>query len=275
MPATQVLFSHPYAGNLIIEDGIDLAQWAYGLNTATFPTYAGEVVQILSVYIDNLTIGGTVSTYTQMELIYQFFSRYLQVSTAGTTLAAATKALGEIDGGAYNLQPVSFTYPQRGWNFSLYPTSLPGFHYGGDIVAPVWSVQCFVEENAPDLSLIKDGLKALAVSGTINDGSGTTATELGSFNMITGNISPQSGNPNTDPFQTYDQAAGDTAAQANTYISTYSSYYNSLIPAYSDSDFKSLTGEYGSSPTFGKTSGNANTTSSAATTTATETASTN
>jgi hypothetical protein len=250
----KVIFSHPEVGTLITENGIDSASWAYGINTATFPTYGGEVVQILSVYIDNITITGTVSTYRQMELIYQFFSRYLQKSTAGTTQGAAASASIQTDSGAYNLEPVIFTYPTRGWSFRLYPTRLPGFHYGGDVVTPTWQVQCFVEDDSPDLSLISDGLKALATSGVINDGSGALDTFA-----ITGNISPQSNNPNTDPFQTYDKAAGETAAQANTYVQKYASYYNSLIPAYSASDFSTLTGEYGSSPNFGKTTGNTKT----------------
>src|SRR5687768_5528619 len=32
--------------------------WTYNLNTQTYPTYAGEVIQVLSVNIDKLTIQG-------------------------------------------------------------------------------------------------------------------------------------------------------------------------------------------------------------------------
>lgn len=245
-----VYFSHPQIGNLITQNGIDTAEWAYGMNTATFPTYGGEVVQILSVYIDNLTLTGTVSTYRQMEQIYSYFYSYLSIATQGSSVNSAAAAANKTDSGAYNLQPIVFRYPARGWQFYLYPMQVPGFHLGDDVTAPRWTISCFVDDLSPDMSLITNGIKALAVSGTISDHSGSVdGNSINGFGL-TGNISPDSGDPNTDPFQTYDA----TLASANRVITKYSEYYNSLIPAYAKGDFSSITGEIGSTPNFGLTS---------------------
>src|SRR5579884_427636 len=98
-----VFFAHPQLGTLSIDDGVDEIQWAYNLNTATFPTYGGEVIQILSVFIDDVTIGGTVATYHQMEAIYRFFAAYMQIATQGRNPVPNIK--DSVTGTAYNLQP--------------------------------------------------------------------------------------------------------------------------------------------------------------------------
>lgn len=241
-----VAFTHPQLGSLIIENGIDAAQWAYGLNTATFPTYGGEVVQILSVFIDNLTIAGTVTTYEQANAIYRYFAGYLQTATQGKVAGAASQAGDSTDSGAYNLEPITFTYLERNWSFDIYPISVPGFEYGFDVVAPTWRIEAFVVDDAQDLGLIKDGIKALATTGGVpDDGSGV----LDTFS-ITGQISPLYGDPNTDPFQTYDSSISDQQKL----IGRYSNYYNTLIPAYAQGDFSAITGVAGSKPAFGQTS---------------------
>lgn len=234
MPA--VSFSHPVVGGLTIDNGIDDAQWSYNLNTATFPTYGGEVVQVLSVYIDDLTLYGTCSTYRQIEAIYSFFAQYLQVATQGKN---PTPLQDTTTGSAYNLQPVTFSYPQRSWYFLIYPKTVPGFQYGYDVVAPTWQMSAHVIDNSPDLDLIKDGLKALAVNKLAD----------GSVLSINGEISPSQGNPDTDPFQTY--TSGIAAQQQ--IISKYSDYYNSLLPAYAQGDFSAITGGLGATPAFGVT----------------------
>jgi hypothetical protein len=247
-----VIFSHPEIGTLITQNGIDGAEWAYGMNTATFPTYGGEVVQILSVYIDNITIRGTVSTYRQMEQIYSYFTNYLQVATQGKTTGSQGGAdNGYTDTGAYNLRPITFAYPARGWQFLVYPMSVPGFHLGDDVTAPTWALSAFVDDESPDLSLIQNGIKALATtqSQMVQQGTGTVDGESIAGFGLTGNISPQYGDPNTDPFQTYD--AGQ--AQAQQTIHKYADYYNSLIPAYASGDFSAITNEMGSTPNFGLT----------------------
>jgi hypothetical protein len=240
-----IRFSHKYLGSLTIDNGIDEAQWAYGLNTQTYPTYGGEVVQILSVYIDDLTMTGTCATYKQLEHIYKFFSRYLIIATQG-------KAQSPTPNESYNLEPMICSYPTRNWQFAIYPKSVPGFGYQTGMVGPQWQLQAHIIDDSPDLSVIKDGIKAAAIKDISSTLDGGSAKQIGTFSL-TGNISPHSNNPNTNPFQSGDQS--DSAAQAQ--ASKWADYYSSLIPAYMKGDFSSLVGAVGSQPNFGKNNQNA------------------
>ena len=213
-----VYFSHPsdQVGNLTIEDGIDQADWAYNLNTQTFPTYGGEVVQILSVYINDLTLGGSVATYSQREAIYAYFAAYIQIATQGKnpTPQAGTSA--------YNLQPIVFTYPERNWSFKIFPKSVPGFQYSYDTVMPTWKMVAFILDDSANSALndIKDAIKMQAISQGID-----------ALKRLNDEISPIQGDPNLDPFQTYDQNAQKTRGA----LTSIADYYNTLLP-YTNSD---------------------------------------
>lgn len=251
----QILFHHDTLGDLVIDNGIDDAEWAYGLNTQTFATYGGEVVQILSVYIDDLTLMGTVTTYEQMEAIYKYFTSYLQIATQGKK---KNPNIGESTvGQAYNLTPVHMSYPARGWLFYLYPKEVPGFRYAIDAVAPSWSVKSFVVDDTPDLALFKDGLKALHVSSNLAVPEGSDSQYItgvkgvpnvvsgqpGLF-TISGDISPLYGDPNANPFETWDPSQQSAQKQ----IQQYADYYSSLIPKWAQGDLSALTAGIGSHP---------------------------
>ena len=216
---------NPKIGSLVIDNGLDQCSWAYNLNTAVYPTYGGEVVQILSVYIDDVTIGGTVSTYSQAEAIYSYFANYMQLATQGFGSTAAPNQ-------AYIAIPMTFTYPARQWSFSIYPKSAPGFSYSFDTVAPTWQVTAHVEDDNVNLIPIKNAIQS-AVTNQLN---------LQSFQGLNDEISPDSGDPDTDPFQTY-------TGNASTGLQNAATYYNSLISAYSSGNFSSLTGGVASGPT--------------------------
>lgn len=226
-PVSTVHFSHPKIGTLTIETGLDIANWGYNLNTAVFPTYGGEVVQILSVYIDDLKLSGSVATYSQCEAIYSYFASYFQIATQGRV---AKPHPGQ---SSYNTDPVSFVYPEREWDFKIYPMSAPGFSYNWDAVTRQWQLVAHVIDASPDLDPIKDSIKNQVIQ-----------QQLDGFARINGEISPDSGNPETNPFQTYDQAAEVTTAA----VKKNSDYYNSLIPAYAKGDFSALTGGLGATP---------------------------
>src|SRR4051812_22773780 len=103
-----VIFSHPVVssrlGDLVLRVNPYEVIWSYGLNTANFPTYGGEVVQILSIFFDDMEVSGEVRAYTDVERIYRWFLTYMTVATQGYG--------GD---GSYNAQPVIFKYPHRGW----------------------------------------------------------------------------------------------------------------------------------------------------------------
>lgn len=235
----KVTFSHSYCGHLTIETGIDYSAWSYGLNTQTYPTFGGEVVQILSVFIDDLTLKGTVSSYAQLETIYRYFAKYLIAATQGHTRSPVPNE-------SYNLDPMTFIYPARGWTFYIYPLAVPGFAYATGTVGPQWQLQAHVIDDSPDIGVIKDGIEALSIK-SINSVAGTPVKTQGTF-KLSGNISPKYGNPNADPFQTDDPFNRQEATQAG----QWADYYSSLIPAYMKGDFSSLTGVVGSQPNFGK-----------------------
>lgn len=240
---SSIVFNHSWAGELIIGTGIDDASWGYNLNMANYPTYGGEVVQILSVYIDDLMLQGTVSTYAQMENIYSYFAEYFIAATQGSSQHPKP-------GESYNLDPMTFHYAERNWSFRIYPKAAPGFRYMTGMTGPQWRLQAHVIDDSPDLNLLKEGIKGMVIpnsgiGGVMGDKS--VIRQQGTFS-ITGNISPKSGNPETDPFQTFNQ--GVEVAQSD--ISKWSDYYSGLIPAYMKGDFSQLTGVVGSQPNFGR-----------------------
>lgn len=220
MPA--VTFSHKavdkiMGGSLHVQVGMDDVAWSYKLNTQTYPTYGGEVVQILSTYTDNLTVGGTVGRYAKMEQIYNWFLTYMQVASQG------------VGDRAYNQEPVQFRYQQRGWTFHIKPMSLPGFRYGRDVVAPEWRLMAHVEEDEPEvremnLQAALDGIKTL-----------------------TPGIGYRADNPFSDPFATDKRFK---PSDLEKYYDKAADYFSKLIPKYMEGDYDSLLGEIGSKPAF-------------------------
>ncbi len=139
-------------GSLKIPTGANSMKWSYGLNTVTYPTYGGEVVQILSAYIDDLSLGGDVNSYKMMEDIYVWFLIYLNISTQGG------KNAGLPD------EPVTLWYPHREWVMKIRPKTLPNLHMGRDVVVPTWQMTASIVEGDPEaeaytLRAAMEGLK--------------------------------------------------------------------------------------------------------------------
>lgn len=223
-----VIFSHPaidpQEGRLKISTGANQITWGYGLNTAVYPTYGGEVVQVLSAYTDDLRIGGDVKTYAQMERIYHWFLRYMQLATQPTA----------INPEGYSEVPVEMYYPHRNWRLQIRPTSLPGFRYGREVVAPSWQLQASVVEE--DQSMV-----ALTMDQAIKNGF--------TFKTLHAGIGYDDENPFTDP------AASKDLYDPEEMATDISDFYKSLIPSYLEGDFETLFGKnYGSKPVNEKAS---------------------
>jgi hypothetical protein len=244
-------FSHPnsYVGNLAIENGLDQAQWSYNLNTQVYPTYGGEVIQILSVNIGDITLGGSITTYQQAQLIYSFFARYFQIATQGAS-ASSSGDSAVAAGMAYNQQPMTFSYPMRDWNFQIQPKSAPGFRYDVELVNPVWVMTAHVVDTSNEggtLAQIKQAIKdqvSAAANGVEASVAALFTNSNNSFNTLTDQISPNFNDPNTDPFQTYDEGA----QQAEQALGGVADYYASLVSAFGNGAINSLTGGVGSQP---------------------------
>ncbi len=229
--ADQLIFSHPrISRSLKVQINPNQIEWSYGLNTANFPTYGGEVVQILSCFIEDMVVTGHVRTYKKMEQIYSWFIDYIHLATHGLKGA-----------GRFNVQPVSMTYQPRGWTFKIYPKRLPGFKYGRDVVAPEWSIEAAVvdpDQNLKDKILSKAELQA--VTGRIN-----------LFGKATGDIGFEPDDPFRSPdAQNLDKTKKLKDGSAARYdYSQLADFYNNLIPAYLQGDFDDLTADY-SKPAF-------------------------
>lgn len=174
MPAIIFEYSrNTSAPSLTVNTGANEISWAYNLNTQTYPTYAGEVVQVLSTNIDLLTIEGEVGSYEKMEQIYRWFLFYIQDATQG---------VGQSQG--FNEDPMTMKYPHRGWSMQIQPISLPGLQYGRDVVVPRWQVQAHILEPDPD-----------QVRLTIDQ----ALPEMSEFGRLTADIGYREQSPYSDP----------------------------------------------------------------------------
>jgi hypothetical protein len=192
----EITFSYPHINEgdpLRIRTGANNISWAYNLNTQRYPTYGGEVVQVLSVNIDNLRIDGDVESYAKMEEIYRFFLKYMQRATQGA------------GGVAYDESPVTMTYPERGWTLQIQPLGLPGLRYGRDVVVPTWNLQANIVEPDPDMG-------SLSIDHALNVEEGSALEE---FHRVEANIGYRFANPYSDPLGILTAAEHESYPGAN------------------------------------------------------------
>lgn len=234
----EVYFTHPVVdrtngGPLRISTGANEITWGYGLNYQTYPTYGGEVVQILSAYTDDLAVQGDVRTYAEMEHIYEWFLSYIQTSTQ-----VGNEKLGVE---AFNQTPITFAYPARGWEQNIFVTELPGFKYGRDVVIPQYQIKAHVVESRGDLNdMIVDAATERALE--------RRGFDLDQFGRVTAGIGFIEENPFSDPFPKLDKTEIDE--KTRDLYKQLGDYYTSFIPAYMESDITGKLADYGSVPAF-------------------------
>lgn len=210
--------------------GADDIEWGYSLNVARFPTYTGEVVQILSCYVDDLTVTGSVQSYDDIRDFYSFFLRYINAASVGT--------IGE--GNRYTQEAIKFTYPHRGWSFDIVPKSVPAYRLGRDVVVPQWRLAAFVRDTG-DTEKLGD---LITQEADIKDAIQTSDTKFNETFSIEGKIKFVGDNPFSDPWST---KGGDFDTERKKFYNDLADYYTSLLPAYMDGDFSALEGT-GSKP---------------------------
>jgi len=160
---------------LIVTTGANQISWGYNLNTQSYATYAGEVVQVLSTNIDDLEIVGEVKSYSEMETIYAWFLQYMLKATQGYA------------GESYVETPVIMTYPERGWSLAIKPIQMPGMRYGRDVIIPQWRLKASIVDPDP----IMDELTV--------DYAQAGQTGLQAFGRLTADIGYRRRNPFSDP----------------------------------------------------------------------------
>lgn len=217
-----VLFTYPRhtkSPTLAIDTGANRIAWSYNLNMQSFPTYGGEVVQVLSTNIDVITIQGDVRSYTEMERIYEWFLFYVQDATQGYA--------GDP---TYSEAPVMMQYPERGWTLAIQPISLPGLKYGRDVVVPSWQMQAHVIDPDPEMAEL-----------TISESLDAKAT----FRNLSADVGFRVGNPFSDPIATYTEEEKklyplgivDPAEQ----LSGIGKKLNDMINSFTQQEFKTIT----------------------------------
>lgn len=231
----QLIFTHPSivaSGSsnvlpLVVNTGADQIGWTYGLNTRHYPTYAGEVIQILSCYINNLQIGGTCASYTTgdysnpgVEEIYGWFLLYMQVASQG--------AYGTT---TYSEEPITMSYVDRNWTIKFQCQTAPGFNLSRDLVAPTWQITgkvVDVPEPMKNLTLnnVLSGDNA-AVFGAIQDG-----VDLSQPDPVY--------NPYQDPFPGTNKKLINQ--QMNKELGNLGNYWQNLLQAWQQGDFSDVTG---------------------------------
>lgn len=224
----QVTFWHPDVGNLHVMTGLDNISWGYELNTANYPTYGGEVVQILSCFVDDLLLQGTLMNYREMEVLTTYFLRYLKLAAA--------------DPGRRHLErPMVFEYPQRGYKFNIIVTDLPGYRKSRETVAPEWQLSAFVVDEGDDV----ESLKQLIIDeANIKAQIGSPDDEH--FGLV-GRIKFVADNPFSDPIASSGLTFTENAQQSLQHIGDY---YSTLLPAYLNGDFDAIFANVGSKPSF-------------------------
>ena len=220
---------------LTIPTGINEASWSYNLNTVTYPTYGGEVVQILSCNIGELVITGDLPSYRQMERVYGYFAYYLQIATQGRSKDPTSGKT------SYNQTAMTFTYPERGWTFKIMPQSLRRFRYGNDVVAPSWGITAHVVDHSNDLHSIKEFTKSQVLEQFLKSD--------GEKFDLQGKIGFLAENPFSAPGTIFDADFDPTNTRSE--WKKQSDRFNEVIEAYLDSDLDALYETLASRPDWG------------------------
>lgn len=223
-------FSHPVVGTLELATGLDEASWGYSLNTMTYATYGGEVVQILSCQIDNLNLSGTFRTYKEMEKFYTYMLRYMQVASQGR----GSKKPGKT---SFNQEAMKFLYPERGWEFEIMPIQVPGFRRGTEVVAPTWQMIAHVIDKSGDVEKLSDLVISEAeIQGVVGQ-SGEFSDSFG----LEGKVGYDPDNPFSDPY-TKVGLSFDEKAKAADIANLAGEAYAGLIKSYMNKDFDGILG---------------------------------
>lgn len=226
MPALK--FSHSIAGSLTIETGIDQIAWGYSMNTVNYPTYGGEVIQILSCKVEELNLQGTVRNYAEMQEIYNFFFKCIDAA-GGTSNKNAAGLITRSE------EPVKIVYPERGWTFEVIIIEAPGYRQGRDVVAPTWQATAHIIDHTGDAERLSDLIRTeAAIKLATND-----AENFG----LRGQIGYIADNEFSDPFT----KKGNEFDQFNDVKDYFS---NTILEAYKDKDIDAIFKDVSSKPAF-------------------------
>lgn len=134
--ATATLDGHRFPYN------VNSLQWSYTLNTASFDTLGGRVIQVLSTKIDTITLQGDAGSRTNLIEVYNMIKAVgdLQVETwQSSRLVIPSRYPGDTSGG---------------WSFDVWVRGLPQMGWNVQTVTYPYSVQFEVDQDFSDLTQI-------------------------------------------------------------------------------------------------------------------------
>jgi hypothetical protein len=175
-----VVFSHPHPGlgDLILRLPPTEVDWTYNVNISTTDTYAGQIMQILSINFDKFVIRGqfgkegahgrkrSTAGRTEVRSVGEFRD-YQTTERLGVGLsqmtewfvqyfAIASQGGDSQIGGHYNVDPVTVKYQgslaveyddgKQDGTWKVYPVSFPSYRRSNQNFAPEWQIECEVHE---------------------------------------------------------------------------------------------------------------------------------
>lgn len=167
------IFSHPLITNdLVLRLAPTEVDWSYNLVTSSTDTYAGQVVQLLSINFENFVVVGRFGRESRDDY-HRNGDAWVRNSAPSTTASSQTYGPGltqmtewfkyyfsiASQGNGkdnYSEQPVTVTYQgssdigvddnKTELSWLVYPTSFPSYKIANDNFAPEWRVECQVYE---------------------------------------------------------------------------------------------------------------------------------
>lgn len=243
-----ITFSHPELPTLALRLAPTEVDWTYNLVTSETNTYAGQVVQILSVNFDNFIVQGKFGresrgdyarngdTWTRknapstrggkygpgLTQMTEWFKHYFSIASQGIQ--------GQDN---YNEAPVTVTY-QGAYNIAVdtnktetswkvYPVDFPSYKISNDNVSPEWKLTCQVYEAPKALTAqtMEDAISRLSYTPLYQPGGRWS--------------DPQP--KGTSPTQAQLRLAAKEALDA---LSASVDHFITLLPTYTESDLNDL-----------------------------------
>lgn len=124
--------------------------WTYRLNTKSFDTYGGKVIQVLSCRVENLQIGGSLS---QKGIIKQF----------DEMKEFESDVLSIMESQAKSKEPIEFNFPAVQWNGQVFLVGYSDVKYDTKTSAVHYTLSMMVDSGFDALKTIDsaEGLDAI------------------------------------------------------------------------------------------------------------------
>lgn len=250
---TAITFQHPNVGVLKLRLAPVSISWTYNMNTNVIDTYAGQVIQLLSINFNQLILEGRFGKegphgkrirnnrirnrrvgefrhfktngrlavgLTQMA---EYFQRYFSVASQGRD---------RFEAGHYDQRPITLRYrgaldsAERKW--VVYPTNFPSFKRSLEDFAPEWRVEFEVVE--PDWQI---------KTTSMNDQIKRLRAAVG-YQPFSPYSDPLGATLPANPKKRTKAAIAKAVEQAHMLNDAVSDHFRSMLPAVTEEDLNEL-----------------------------------